>query len=186
MDVDLEELAAIVELLDKADFTEFRFDKGDLHILVRRGDLPAEQVQAPVSAPARAEPVAPVSFTAQPAAPTAPASVPAAPAAAQPVPAAAQPAVASIDVDAAEDEEGTEIVRAPMLGTFYRSPKPGEPPFVEVGDKVDAGTTVCIVEVMKLMNSVRAGVSGQVTKIFATDGQLVEFDQPMFAVKVAS
>lgn len=182
MDVDLEELAAIVELLDKADFTEFRFDKGDLHILVRRGDLPAGQVPAPVPASARAEPVAPVSFSAQPAAPAAPASVPAVPAAAQPAPAAA----ASIDVDADEDEGGTEIVRAPMLGTFYRSPKPGEPPFVEVGDKVDAGTTVCIVEVMKLMNSVRAGVSGQVTKIFATEGQLIEFDQPMFAVKVAS
>lgn len=166
MDVDLEELAAIVELLDKAGFTEFRFDKGDLHILVRRGDLPAEPAPAapPAAMPesARVNAAAPASSSAQ---------------AAKPSP------LASVDV--AEDEEGAEIVRAPMLGTFYRSPKPGEPPFVQVGDKVDTGAVVCIVEVMKLMNSVRAGVSGQVVKVFATDGQLVEFDQPLFAVKVA-
>lgn len=163
MDVDLEELAAIVELLDKADFTEFRFDKGDLHILVRRGDLSAEPV--PAAAPARAEIPSPVSRSAQPAAPAQPAPDPA------PV---------------AEDEEGTEVVRAPMLGTFYRCPKPGEPPFVQVGDKVDTRSVVCVVEVMKLMNSVRAGISGQVAEIFATDGQLVEFGQPLFAVKVTS
>jgi acetyl-CoA carboxylase biotin carboxyl carrier protein len=168
MDVDLEELAAIVELLDKADFTEFRFDKGDLHILVRRGDLPAEpapaalSAPAPAAAPVRAETAAPVSPGAQAVAPPQPAPVP-----------------------VAEDEEGTEVVRAPMLGTFYRCPKPGEPPFVQVGDKVDTDSVVCIVEVMKLMNSVRAGISGQVAKIFATDGQLVEFGQPLFAVKVA-
>ncbi len=170
MDVDLEELAAIVELLDKADFTEFRFDKGDLHIFVRRGDLPAEPApalpaSAPATAPVRAETVAPGNSGAQAVAPTRPA-----------------PAPASV----AEDEEGTEVVRAPMLGTFYRSPKPGEPPFIQVGDKVDTDSVVCIVEVMKLMNSVRAGISGQVVNIFATDGQLVEFDQPLFAVKVAS
>jgi acetyl-CoA carboxylase biotin carboxyl carrier protein len=171
MDVDLEELAAIVELLDKADFTEFRFDKGDLHILVRRGGLPAEPAPAapptpmPESVPesVRVNAAAPASSSAQ---------------AAKPSP------LASVDV--AEDEEGTEIVRSPMLGTFYRSPKPGEPPFAQIGDKVDAGAVVCIVEVMKLMNSVRAGVSGQVVKVFATEGQLVEFDQPLFAVKVAS
>lgn len=171
MDVDLEELAAIVELLDKADFTEFRFDKGDLHILVRRGDLPAEPAPAalpapaPAAAPVRAGTAAPVSPAAQ---------------------AAAPPQSAPAPGPAAEDEEGTEVVRAPMLGTFYRCPKPGEPPFVQVGDKVGTDSVVCIVEVMKLMNSVRAGISGQVAKIFATDGQLVEFGQPLFAVKVTS
>lgn len=173
MDVDLEELAAIVELLDKADFTEFRFDKGDLHILVRRGDVPAEPAPAP---PAQGLPVQepPVQ---EPAAKTA-AMTAALARSAAPVP--IPPPVAPGD----ETEEGTELVRSPMLGTFYRSPKPGEPPFIGVGDKVDPDSVVCIVEVMKLMNSVRAGLTGQVAKVFVTDGQLVEFEQPLFAVTV--
>ena len=74
----------------------------------------------------------------------------------------------------------------PMLGTFYRSPKPGEAPFVEVGDKIDADTVVGIVEVMKLMSSITAGVTGEVTKVFAQNGQLVEADQPLFAVRTAA
>jgi len=72
-----------------------------------------------------------------------------------------------------------------MLGTFYRSPKPGEPPFVEVGDKIDAEAVVGIVEVMKLMSSIPAGVAGEVTRVLAHDGQLVEADQPLFAVRAS-
>jgi biotin carboxyl carrier protein len=69
------------------------------------------------------------------------------------------------------------------LGTFYRSPKPGAPPFVEVGAKVEAETVVAIIEVMKLMNTVRAGVRGTVTEILAKDGALVEYDEPIFRVR---
>jgi acetyl-CoA carboxylase biotin carboxyl carrier protein len=70
-----------------------------------------------------------------------------------------------------------------MLGSFYRSPKPGEAPFVEVGDKVDVDSVVAIVEVMKLMNSVTAGVAGEITAVHAQNGDLVEFDQPLFSVR---
>ena len=70
-----------------------------------------------------------------------------------------------------------------MLGTFYSAPKPGEKPFVEVGRLVDSDTVVCIVEVMKLMNSVRAGVAGQIVEVYAQDGDLVEFEQPLFAIR---
>jgi acetyl-CoA carboxylase biotin carboxyl carrier protein len=70
-----------------------------------------------------------------------------------------------------------------MLGTFYRSPKPGDAPFVEVGDKVETDSVVGIVEVMKLMNSVAAGVAGEVTAVHAQNGDLVEFDQPLFSVR---
>ncbi|MGH3629429.1 MAG: acetyl-CoA carboxylase biotin carboxyl carrier protein, partial [Sciscionella sp.] len=117
MDLDLEELAAIIELLDKADFTDFRFEKGDLRIAVSRGGT--AQVPDTRSVPAATSDA--VARREQPA--TAP-------------PAAAP---ASSQVEVAQDEV---LVKSPMLGTFYRSPKPGEAPFVEIGDKVDADTVV--------------------------------------------
>ena len=74
-------------------------------------------------------------------------------------------------------------VPSPLLGTFYRSPKPGAPPFVEVGAKVEEDTVIAIIEVMKLMNTVRAGTRGTVSDIFIQDGALVEFDQPLIRVR---
>ena len=74
-------------------------------------------------------------------------------------------------------------VRAPNLGTFYRAPKPGAPPYVAVGQKVEASTEVCLIEVMKLFTSVRAGVTGTVREVLAEDAQLVEFDQPLFLIE---
>lgn len=76
-------------------------------------------------------------------------------------------------------EEGWHVVRAPMLGTFYRSPAPDEPPFVSEGQKVSASDTLCLIECMKLFNTLPAGVSGQVMKFLADNGSLVEFDQPI-------
>jgi acetyl-CoA carboxylase biotin carboxyl carrier protein len=74
-------------------------------------------------------------------------------------------------------------VTAPLLGTFYRAPKPGEPPFVEVGSRVEEGTIVGIIEVMKLMNTVRAGVRGTVAEILAGDGVLAEFGETLMRVR---
>jgi acetyl-CoA carboxylase biotin carboxyl carrier protein len=76
-------------------------------------------------------------------------------------------------------------VRAPMLGTFYGAPKPGAAPFVAVGDRVGADTAVGIIEVMKLMNSISAGVEGVVVEVLACDGDLVEFDQVLMRVRPA-
>lgn len=83
----------------------------------------------------------------------------------------------------AEVPPGTVAIRAPMLGIFYRAPAPGEKPFVEVGQRVKADDTVCLIEVMKLFNSIRAGVDGEVVKIFAENSALVEFDQVLICVK---
>jgi acetyl-CoA carboxylase biotin carboxyl carrier protein len=69
-----------------------------------------------------------------------------------------------------------------MLGTFYRQEAPGKAPFVEVGSRVEAGTVVCVIEVMKMMNSIEAGVSGTVVEICADNAQLVEYGQPLFRV----
>lgn len=78
---------------------------------------------------------------------------------------------------------GWLVVRAPSLGNFYRAPKPGAPPFAELGMKVDAESELCLVEVMKLFTTVRSGVSGWVREIYAQDSQLVEFDQPLFLIE---
>lgn len=80
-------------------------------------------------------------------------------------------------------EEGLVEVKSPLLGIFYRAPKPGEPPFVEVGGKVGADTVIGIVEVMKLMNSARAGVSGEVVEILAENGELVEHGEVLMLVR---
>lgn len=79
--------------------------------------------------------------------------------------------------------EGVVAIRAPMLGVFYRASAPGEKPFVEVGQRVRADDTVCLIEVMKLFNSIRAGVDGEVVGIPADNGSLMEFDQPLVLIK---
>ena len=85
---------------------------------------------------------------------------------------------------AAEEQlpEGAVVVRAPMLGTFYRSPSPGEKPFVEVGAKVAPDDTICLVEVMKLFNSIKAGTAGTVVKILAENATMVEHGQPLVVI----
>ena len=110
----------------------------------------------------------------QTAAPAAPSS-----SAAPPAPApAALPAIASSVVPA-----GMIAIRAPNLGTFYRSPKPGAPPYVDLGQQIDLSTEVCLIEVMKLFTPVQGGVRGIVREIRATDGQMVEFDDLLIVVE---
>lgn len=167
MDIDLEELAAIIELLDKTEFTQFRFEKGDLQIAVSRGGAPLDG-PAPAAATVAAS-------DGQSVTPTAPAAL------ALAVPAPAAPVAGGLDEGTLAADE--VVVRSPMLGTFYRSPKPGEAPFVGVGDRVDADSVLGIVEVMKLMNSISAGIAGELTKILVSDADLVEFEQPLFVVR---
>ena len=93
-----------------------------------------------------------------------------------------QPVVA--DIPAKEvDDPSVEMVKAPMVGTFYEAPAPNEKAFVKVGQKVKVDDTLCIVEAMKLMNEIKSEVTGEIIEILVTNGQAVEFDQPMFKVK---
>ncbi|MBT2186161.1 acetyl-CoA carboxylase biotin carboxyl carrier protein [Sphingobium nicotianae] len=118
-----------------------------------------------------------------------------APRAARPARAAAAPATSAAPVAAAapppaakarqSSEAGLVEVKSPLLGIYYRAPKPGEPPFVEVGSKVDAETVIGIVEVMKLMNSVHAGVAGEVVEIIGANGELVEHGEVLLLVRPA-
>jgi acetyl-CoA carboxylase biotin carboxyl carrier protein len=83
------------------------------------------------------------------------------------------------------ETDGLATITAPMLGTFYRAEAPGKPPFVEVGKRVEPDTIVCIIEVMKMMNSVTAGASGTIVHIFAANGELVEYGEPLFEIEPA-
>jgi len=83
----------------------------------------------------------------------------------------------------AEPEEKLHEVKSPIVGTFYESPSPGSPPFVKVGDQVEVGQVLCIVEAMKLMNEIESDIAGEVVRRIAASGQPVEYGQPLFAIR---
>ena len=100
-------------------------------------------------------------------------------------PDAAAPAPIAAALPAAEAEAGLHVVTSPIVGTFYRSPNPDSDPFVKVGDSVDKGATLCIVEAMKLMNEIEADVAGTIVEVFPKNGQPVEFGEKLFAIRPA-
>jgi acetyl-CoA carboxylase biotin carboxyl carrier protein len=156
------DVAQITRLLEESNFDELYLEIDGLKLSLRRGSAPNAQ-----SAVDPAAAVAP-----KPASPATPAS-----------PAAG--AVSRADRGTLTDPN-TLTVSAPLLGTFYRAPKPGAAPFVEVGSPVAEDTIVGIIEVMKLMNTVRAGVRGKVTQIVARDGALVEYGEALMHVSETS
>lgn len=88
------------------------------------------------------------------------------------------------EVARSEDiSDGLVIIPAPMVGTFYRAPSPDAKPYINVGDEIEAGEVICVIEAMKLMNEITADVNGEVVGIMVEDGQPVEYDQPMFQVR---
>jgi acetyl-CoA carboxylase biotin carboxyl carrier protein len=156
-----EDVQRLLQLLDSSHFDELHLEADGIKLSLRRGGATA--------GPAPTAPVAtPVAAASAPLPPSTPATPSAASAAAAPQ--------ASGDTSVLE-------VRAPMLGTFYGAPKPGAEPFVAVGGRVSANTAVGIIEVMKLMNSISAGVEGVVVEVLARDGDLVEFDQVLLRVR---
>lgn len=163
MELSEDDVLHILKLIDESKFDYFQLEVGELKITVSKGDpLPAAGA-APQQMSANAAPVA-----------TRPAAAPAAP---QTAP-AAQPAKPAVQIP-----EGMVPITAPLLGTFYVAPEPGAPPFVKVGQQVTEDTTVGLIEVMKVFNSVRAAVKGTIIEVVAQNGQFVEFGQPLFLVK---
>ena len=161
-----DDLLSIVHLIQSASqFSEFRLRSGDIEVEIRRAD----GAGAPAARPAARQPGDPVggelSFNAG----------------LEPAPAALRAPHGHRDADRLPP--GTVLVRAPMVGTFYRAPEPGAPPFAAPGTRVDAETTVCIIEVMKLMNSIPAGCAGVVTHVLGNDAEPVEYGQPLIGIK---
>lgn len=160
------DVAEIMRLLEQSSFDELSLEMEGIKLSLRRGAAAAraDETPVPISAVASAPTLAP------------------APAAATSASAGPAPAPATSAKPTTSDPNVQDIL-APLLGTFYRSPKPGAPPFVEVGASVAEDTVVAIIEVMKLMNTVRAGVRGTVIEILPADGALVEFGEPVLRVR---
>jgi acetyl-CoA carboxylase biotin carboxyl carrier protein len=153
------ELKELIEFLIEKDISEFELERGDVKVRIKRGAEPVVSgggMEGRYFAMHSAPPPTP-----EPGAPANP-------------PAAAKPAA---------PEEKLHMVRSPIVGTYYESPSPGSPPFVKVGDTIETGQVLCIVEAMKLMNEIESDASGEIVKMLVSNGQPIEYGQDLFAVR---
>ncbi len=163
--LDVDALRRIVELLETTEITRLSWRRGPERLLITRGHGPAPIVQvSPGTPPAPLPPMQPVSLGPRVNAAEASAAQPAPPA-------------------AAEGEKKGHLVNSPFVGTFYRTPAPDQPAFVELGSVVKKGQALCIIEAMKLMNEIEADEPGKIIEIFVENGQPVEFGQPLFRIE---
>jgi acetyl-CoA carboxylase biotin carboxyl carrier protein len=159
------ELKELIEFLIEKDIAEFELERGDVKVKIKRAAEP---------------PPAPLPDSRYIAVQGAPVVFSGAPAAAGPGPARVDLAASSA---APEPHEGLHIVKSPIVGTFYESPSPGSPPFVKVGDTLEVGQVLCIVEAMKLMNEIECDVAGELVKKLVANGQPIEYGQELFSVR---
>lgn len=153
--MDLRKLKTLIDLVSESNVSELEITEAEGKVRIVK------------SAPAGF--AAPVSYTVAPAPQAAPAA------------AAVEPQAAAVPAAAAEPTG--HIVKSPMVGTFYRSSSPGAKPFVELGDTIKEGETICIVEAMKILNEIEADKSGTVTQILVDNGQAVEYGQPLYVIE---
>lgn len=166
--MDLKEIKQLLRLMDEHGLTEFVLERKDAKLSLKRGS--DERAQSAV-----AMTPAPGLFPLPPAPAAAPPAPPAAAPATPPAPAAPPPP---------EDEKLAEI-KSPMVGTFYAAPSPDSEPYVQPGAHVSPDTTVCIIEAMKIMNEIKAEVSGTIAQVCVKNGQPVEFGQTLFKVRLS-
>ena len=154
----LTQIQDLIKFVSKSGVSEVEIEQKDFKITIKtpagRKEAPVQVIAQPMALPAAAP--APISAPA-PAAPAAPAPAPAA-------------------------DAKYITIKAPMIGTFYRAAGPGKPIFVNVGDEVKPGKTICIIEAMKLFNEIESEVSGKIVKVLVDDAKPVEYDQPLFLV----
>ncbi|PVV10250.1 MAG: acetyl-CoA carboxylase, biotin carboxyl carrier protein [gamma proteobacterium symbiont of Ctena orbiculata] len=154
--MDIRKVKKLIELLEESDVAEIEIHEGEESVRISRQSSMPATVAIPSMPPQAA--VAPV-----------------------PVAAAAAPA-ATPEPQAAADEIQGHSVNSPMVGTFYRSPSPGSKPFVEEGQTVAVGDTLCIIEAMKILNQIESDKAGTVKKIMVENGQPVEYNEPLFII----
>lgn len=158
--MDFKDIKKIVELMDEHGLSQFKLEQDETKLELKKGgELDVQAVQQLLA--------------------SAPAMQPAQPAAAPPAPAAPQ----AQTPDDGSLPAGVEEVTSPMVGTYYSAPSPDSEPFVKVGDKIAADTTVCIVEAMKVMNEIKAEISGEVMEVLVENGSAVQFGEPLLLVK---
>jgi acetyl-CoA carboxylase biotin carboxyl carrier protein len=155
------EIKELIELVSAKQFNEFELRRGEFYIRVQTGQsrfVTELNVQGTNASSGLAESTAFIPAAAAPPAFVAPAPV--------------------------QEEEKLHIIVSPIVGTFYRAPDPSSDPFVKIGDHVEAGQTLCIIEAMKLMNDIQSDASGKIAKVFVENGQPVEYGQQLFGLKV--
>lgn len=155
--MDIRKIKTLIEVLEQSGIAEIEIHEGEESLRISRVSQPAPQPQIPMAAPAMA--VA--------------------------APLAAATAVEATVLESVPQEElpSGHNVRSPMVGTFYRSASPGAKAFVEVGQRVNAGDTLCIIEAMKMFNQIEAEISGVISSILVENGDPVEYDQPLFVIE---
>ena len=160
----IEEIREIIQLIDESSISEFSYEHDGAQMTIKK---PEASSQAPVSIPSPTLAAPSPQFT-QPA---------------EEKPAAPEPAVEEKSIATPVQEENITEIISPMVGTFYRKPSPDSDTFVEVGDTVKQDSIVCIVEAMKLFNEIESETAGEIVEILVSDGELVEYGQPLFKVK---
>jgi acetyl-CoA carboxylase biotin carboxyl carrier protein len=161
---DIEDLRQLIEFLKQHQVAEFDIDRGDLKIRLKFN--PQESGATSLGDLARLLRTAP-------------------PAVAAAASAATESAATGGTEPAVDPEAGLHLVKSPIVGTYFGSPSPGAGAFVSPGDRVEKGQVICIVEAMKLMNEIEADVSGEVVRCLVSNGQAIEFGQPLFAIRPA-
>jgi acetyl-CoA carboxylase biotin carboxyl carrier protein len=162
--MDFKQIQELIKMINKSNIGEVSIEEKGFKLTIKQKEEPVQQI---ITAPLPAQPV--VS-----AAPVAAAQAPAAAAAPEKPARPAEPPV-----------NNTITIKSPMIGTFYRSPSPDKASFVNIGDEVEPGTVVCIIEAMKLFNEIESEVKGKIVKVLVEDASPVEYDQPLFLVEPA-
>jgi acetyl-CoA carboxylase biotin carboxyl carrier protein len=166
--MDLKLVKNLLELIAESEVDEVSIEEGDFKIKVKK-TAEVEGGQQPIYATMPQQ----MSMPQQPQAPQQPAAAP------------SNPDTSTQQQESTDDEEQVsgDTVTSPIVGTFYEAPSPDSDPFVSVGDKVEKGETLCIVEAMKIMNEIEAEFSGTVKKVLVEDAEPVEYDQPLFIIE---
>ncbi|MDO5693445.1 MAG: acetyl-CoA carboxylase biotin carboxyl carrier protein [Pseudomonadota bacterium] len=156
--MDLRKLKTLIDLVSESNVSELEITEAEGKVRIVKGapPAPAQVVYAPVAPPVAAPVAAPVTTAAS---------------------------AAAVVVEAPAEEQAGFVVKSPMVGTFYRASSPGAKPFVEVGQQVKEGDTLCIIEAMKILNEIDAEKAGTVKKILGENGQAVEYGQPLFVIE---
>jgi acetyl-CoA carboxylase biotin carboxyl carrier protein len=153
--MDIRKVKKLIELLEESNIDEIEIHEGEESVRIsRNSNTPPQMMAAPMAAAPMAAPVA----------------------------AAAAPAAAPVAAEAPAPAINGHLVKSPMVGTFYRSPSPSSPSFVEIGQHVKVGDVICIVEAMKMMNQIESDKAGVVEAILVENGEAVEFDQPLVTI----
>ncbi|MCT7984291.1 acetyl-CoA carboxylase biotin carboxyl carrier protein [Laspinema sp. A4] len=181
MQLDLSQLSELLGAFNGTDISELILKSGDFELTLRKDRMIAERVGMPVD-PAWIPMAEGTGAIAPSRPPIEPAIATAPPSSGTPAPTGGNaPGGPGAPAPGTNDRKFLEVI-SPMVGTFYRSPAPDEPPFVAIGDRIKLGQTVCIIEAMKLMNEIEAEVSGQVVEILVENGTPVEYGQPLMRI----